>query len=169
MMFDHERPLNEFLVRYLESLFGDVEDPELDVPPLEGLNPPRWIPGHLAISTDYALRSLGGRFHCPIDWHRSFARGTPGTSRPGVVPAKEALLEQIAGNFAVVRTLTSQADPDAMNRTHAIPFLLETPIKTVGDVVSHLMTAHFATHIGQLSLWRRAMGRGRVEAVDSTT
>jgi hypothetical protein len=29
---------------------------------------------------------------------------------------------------------------------------------TVGHLVGHLLTTHFATHLGQLSAWRRLAG-----------
>jgi hypothetical protein len=35
----------------------------------------------------------------------------------------------------------------------------DSPVQTQGDILSHLMTTHFATHVGQLSVWRRAHGK----------
>ena len=71
-MFEHERALNEFVVDYLDRLVRDLDETDLDFEPCEGVNPPRWILGHLAVNNDYALRMLGDRFQCPKEWHRSF-------------------------------------------------------------------------------------------------
>lgn len=161
-MFEHGRALNEFLVNYLENLVRDLEEPDLDLPPFAGLNPPRWILGHLAVNNDYALRIFGGRFQCPKEWHRSYARGTTSSSPTVVDASKELLMERIRSGFAELRQRTEAADPDAMSRPHSIPFLEATPIKTVGQVVTHLLTTHPATHLGQLSAWRRATGRPSV-------
>jgi hypothetical protein len=46
-----------------------------------------------------------------------------------------------------------------MAKPQSFPFFVNTPIKTVGDCVALLMTTHFSTHIGQLSLMRRQLGR----------
>jgi hypothetical protein len=32
-------------------------------------------------------------------------------------------------------------------------------VKTMGDIVTHLLTTHFAFHIGQISAWRRLEGQ----------
>lgn len=165
-MFDHERPLNEFMVKYLVTLAGDLDEAELDRQLVEGMNPPRWILGHLAVYTDYGLRTFGQRFRCPIDWHRHYARGTESTSRPASTPTKSQLLVRITEGFAQIRDQCASADPTAMNQPHAVPFLKETPIQTAGDVLSHLMTTHLATHTGQLSFWRRAVGRPRIDLAE---
>ena len=158
-MFEHERALNEFMVDYLERLVSDLDETDLDFQPFDDFNPPRWILGHLAINNDYALRILGDRFQCPKEWHRSFARGTPSTSRPLAVPSKDPLMERIRTGFRQVCKLTEAADLETMRQPHNVPFLKETSIKTIGQVISHLMTTHLATHVGQLSAWRRATRR----------
>jgi len=38
-------------------------------------------------------------------------------------------------------------------------FFKGSPIKTIGDVVGHLLTTHFAFHLGQISSWRRLEGQ----------
>jgi hypothetical protein len=162
-MFEHERSLNEFTVQYLEKLVTDLDETDMDRQLAVDVNPPRWILGHLAVSSDYVLRIFGHRFECPIDWHRSFARGTAAASRPTTIPPKSELMQQIHDGYAAVRQLTINADSTAMNQPHSVPFLRETPIATVGDVLAHLMTTHLATHTGQISFWRRINGRARVE------
>lgn len=168
-MFDHERPLNEFMVQYLEKLVSDIDERDLDRQLVEGMNPPRWILGHLAIYTDFGLRTFGRRFQCPIDWHRHYARGSESTSSPASIPTKSQLMERITEGFAQLREECRSADSAAMNQPHAIPFLKETPIQTIGEVVAHLLTTHLATHTGQLSFWRRAVGRPRIEPTDHKT
>ena len=39
-----------------------------------------------------------------------------------------------------------------------LPLLYDTPIKSKGDLLNHILTTHFASHLGQLSSWRRLMG-----------
>lgn len=158
-MFEHERALNEFLVDYLERLVQDVDDSELDSQPFDRALPPRWILGHLAVNNDYARRMFGGRFQCPKDWHRSFARGTVVKSQTIAAPSKEQLLERLRADFKDVCLLTETADVEAMNQLHSVPFLTGTAIRTTGQLISHLLTTHLATHIGQLSAWRRAASR----------
>lgn len=162
-MFDNECVLNEFMVQYLQLLVADIDEADLDHQPVDGFNPPRWILGHLAVYTDYALRATGARFHCPKQWHRNFARGTKGDQRPEDLPTKNDLIEKIVSGFSTVRDRARQMDHSDTESRHSVPFLSSTPLTTVGHVVSHLMTTHFAGHLGQLSAWRRICGRPPVE------
>ena len=71
-------------------------------------------------------------------------------------------MEQIHVGFRQVCKLTEAADLETMRQPHNVPFLKETAIETVGQVISHLMTTHLSTHVGQLSAWRRATRRSPV-------
>jgi len=99
-MFDTEIVLNEFMVRYLSLVVADIAEAEMGEQPVAGFNPPRWILGHLAISTDLALRVGGRRFRCPKDWHRSFRRGSPATGSVAVTATKEQFLDAVTSGFA---------------------------------------------------------------------
>ena len=50
-------------------------------------------------------------------------------------------------------------DPAKMDEPHNVDLFKDAPIDTVGDLVAHLMTTHLATHLGQLSAWRRLQGK----------
>ena len=162
-MFENECATNEFMIHYLELLVADLQDDDMDRIACDDFNPPRWILGHLAVYTDYALRVLGGRFCCSKDWHRSFTRGSEAGSVPEDRPGKAELVERICEGFAEVRKLTGTADQTVLQKEHAVPFLKGTALVSNAHVLSHLLTTHFAAHLGQLSAWRRIMGRTRVE------
>lgn len=163
-MFDNESALNAFMVDYLNALLDGVEDHELDTPIAPDASSPRWILGHLAIMTDYALRSMGQRFALPMTWHRSFAKGTPGDRLPDPVPRQAELLRAIVEGFARCRELLPSADLERLGKPHAVPMLTGTPLITGAHVLAHLLTTHFAGHLGQLSAWRRTRGLPRAES-----
>ena len=162
-MIENELATNQFMVDYLLLLVPDIDDPELDHQPNEAFNPPRWTLGHLAVYTDYALRLTGSRFACPKTWHRAFARGSKANSTPSELPSKSELVEAIVSGFTAVRERCGQLTADELGKLHTVPFLRDTALTTVGHVLSHLMTTHFAAHLGQLSAWRRIKGRANVE------
>lgn len=162
-MFDTEIILNEFIVRYLEALMADVSDAEMGEQPVAGFNPPRWILGHLAISTDLALRVSGGRFRCPKAWHRAFRRGSPAVDASVPEGGKAQYLEAVISGFAEARAACRELAPEVAARPHGIAFLADTPLQTVAHLLAHLLTTHPATHVGQLSSWRRMRGRPPIE------
>jgi hypothetical protein len=147
---------------------ADLDESEFDHQPIEGFSPPRWTLGHLAICTDDALRATGGRFQCPKQWHRSFARGTTSYQTPDDLPSRNEWIEKIVDGFSTVRDRCQQMDASAGAARHSVPFLSSTPLTTVGHVLSHLMTTHFSGHPGQLSAWWRACGRPPVESRQAT-
>lgn len=162
-MFDTEIVLNEFMVRYLSLVVADIAEAEMGEQPVAGFNPPRWILGHLAISTDLALRVGGRRFRCPKDWHRSFRRGSPATGSVAVTATKEQFLDAVTSGFAAARDVCRELPPAVAGRPHGIAFLADTPLQTVEHLLAHLLTTHLATHVGQLSSWRRFRGRAPIE------
>jgi hypothetical protein len=162
-MLETECVLNQFMVDYLLMLVADIEESQMDDQPCDGFNPPRWILGHLAVYSDYALRSTGARFQCPKEWHRSFARGSESGQCPVEKPSKSELVSKINVGFEMVRERCQGMDPAQLELPHSVPFLVASPLKTVGHVLAHLMTTHFASHLGQLSAWRRIRGRSPVE------
>jgi hypothetical protein len=75
-----------------------------------------------------------------------------------VRPTKAELMSALRKGHERVAAASAKPDPAILTKPQPIPFMNDTPIKTVGDLLSHLMTTHAATHLGQLSYWRRMTG-----------
>lgn len=158
-MFDRERLLYAFLLDYIRASVADIGEDELTHQATPGTNPPVWILGHLALATDYALKTLGEPTQCPRAWHASFGPGTKPLADQKVSPTKAELLAAIEKGHELVSAAAATADPARMDEPHSIPFLKQSKLQTNGDLLAHLLTTHEALHIGQLSVWRRATGR----------
>ncbi len=92
-MFERELTLYKFNRNYLRLLAADIDESLMNVAPFPGANPPVWILGHLAISTDYAAHILGQRRECPKQWHVLFGPGTNSGALEGPLPSKAELVE----------------------------------------------------------------------------
>ncbi len=64
----------------------------------------------------------------------------------------------ITDGYPKLAQLAAETSADVLNQPHGIELLNGTALVTVGDVLSHLLSSHFAFHIAQLSAWRRAAG-----------
>lgn len=158
-MFDRELLLYAFLLDYIRASVADISEDEMTLQATPGTNPPVWILGHLALATDYALKTLGQSAQCPRAWHLSFGPGSTPLADQKVTVTKAELLAAIEKGHELVSAAAAAADPARMSEPHAVAILKQSKIQTNGDLVAHLMTTHEAMHIGQLSVWRRVTGR----------
>ena len=156
-MFEREAKLYAFMLNYTKDLMADLDDARLAEQPLPGMNHPAWILGHLAIATDYTLKLSGQEPRCPEAWHTQFGPGSvPSTDRTAY-PSKAAFMEALISGHAAATEAATHIDPKRLDQPHGIPMEFLNAIPTVGELLAHLMTTHEATHVGQLSAWRRAM------------
>jgi hypothetical protein len=158
-MFTQEVTLFRFVHGYLQKLIADMDDRNLTNAAPGAVNPPAYVIGHLAIANDFALQLLGQPNVCPESWHEAFGPGSSPDRMKIGYPPKQELLEKVRLGHERVCAAAMAASADAMSKPQPLPFLKDTPIMTVGDLVAHLMTTHFAVHVGQLSLMRRQQGR----------
>jgi len=158
-MFERESVLYDFVLGYVQRLMADVDDAQLAWSPQPGVHSAAWILAHLAIATDYALMNLGQKGAMPKEWHRRFGPGSAELSTGEPRPSKAELLEALAAGHARVKEAVKGARPEALQGPHPVKVLDGTPIKTVEQLIAHLMTTHAATHVGQLSFWRRCAGK----------
>ena len=156
-MFERESKLCSFAIGYCRKLVQDIPEESLAVQPAPGMNHPAWVLGHLAVVGDTALRLLGQPTHSPREWRPVFGMGsTPGTDR-SVYPSRDELLRMVETNYQAV-IAAAQVDPASIvDVPHTAPFF-KAELPLVGDLLAHIMTTHFAMHLGQISAWRRTQG-----------
>lgn len=148
-----------FNLHFCERQCEGLNDDAILHRPGDGLHVPAWILGRLAAATDRAGKFLGLDRVCDASWHRAFGRGSSGEVELDPAPTKDQLLDAIRRWHARVADAVARGvDRERMEQPHGIPHLDGTPIRTVGDVVLHLMTNHEAVHLGQLSVCRRVLG-----------
>lgn len=158
-MFERESVLYEFLLGYVQRLMADIDDAQLDWTPQPGVHSAAWILSHLAIATDYALMNLGRKAELPKAWHQRFGPGSAELSSGESRPRKDELLSALAAGHARVTEAVKTVSAEQLQRPHPVKVLDGTPIKTVEQLIAHLMTTHAAIHAGQLSFWRRCAGK----------
>ncbi len=149
-----------FNLMYAQRLVDDVPDDKWCAQPAGIPNHPAWVIGHLAVTSDFALKSLGGSPACPEAWGELFANGTTPVADAAKYPDKATLLQALEdGHGRVAAALEGATDAQLTAKLETGPKEL---FPTVGDLASFIMMGHEATHLGQLSAWRRAAGLGSV-------
>jgi DinB superfamily len=154
-VFEQEVKLNGLMIGMMSQSLANVDDAELAKPAFPGWNPPAWILGHLAVTNDFALRNLGEPPVTSSEWRKRFRPGAKPEEDKSPYPTKAELLSTLQTGRERIIAGIAKVDPEKLKQPHGVDLLQGSPLKTVGDVLSHLLTTHYAFHMGQLSAWRR--------------
>lgn len=150
-----------FTLDFAEKLAADIDDGDLCTLPHPGMNHPAWILGHVALGSDLVAKLLGKDMVTDAKWMAKFGPGSTVNGDRSDYPSKEELLSTMRQTHAYAIECLESAEESALAAANSTPFF-PTEFPTVGHLIVHLMTTHAAMHLGQLSAWRRCVGKGSV-------
>jgi uncharacterized damage-inducible protein DinB len=145
-------------IAYAKQILADIDDASMCQQPA-GLNHAAWILTHLATAADYASSILGGKGVCPPNWSEICDGKKPLSQNRSDYPTKSELLETFEAAYRNAAELFENTSEQKLNEPHKLGFL-ETELPTNADMATFLILSHSNLHLGQLSAWRRAMGKG---------
>ena len=149
--------INTFRVNvgYCDGLVADIAAEDFCEQPVPGMNHPAWIIGHLAFAADRHTGMLGAEPQLG-DWRELFGKGSA-LDDASKYPSKAEVMAAWHGAAERYIAAAEAATPEQLAAPHE--YVQPDKLPTLGDFITFSMTAHTATHLGQLSAWRRAMGR----------
>ncbi len=150
-----------FTHQYAKRLTDDIDDADFARQPHPGMNPPAWIIGHLVLAADFVPLLLSEQQVTDERWMATYGPGSTPTDDRSDYASKDELLELMKSTYARAIELARSATDEQLAAPNATPFLAKE-LPTVGDLIGHLLTTHGAAHLGQLSAWRRCLGKGSV-------
>ena len=146
-----------YCLDYLRDQVAEVSASEMVAQPNGIMNHPAWVIGHLT----HVCQLLGGVIGLspwlPDDWDRRFGTGS-------VPVADESLYETKQNALAILHDAQlriTQAVEGLDDARLDEPFPDESyreVFPTIRHALTQVLVGHTANHIGQLSVWRRAMG-----------
>jgi hypothetical protein len=150
---------NKLVLDYLRRLAADIPDDLMTRQYVGVTNHPAWIIGHII----YRCQAIGGEIGIaawlPDDWGSKFGTGSVPLDKPDSYPVKKMLLQALDDGQQRLETALSTALESDMDKP--LPDVSYREIfPTVGHAVMHILTAHSAVHVGQLTVWRRASNLG---------
>jgi len=167
-MIDAILRMAEDNLAYAEALVSDIEDGQMAQQPAGLRNHPAWTLGHLAVSQDFALQLLEQPSAAEPSWVRLFGSGGVPTDDRLNFPTKTELLQALRlEHEKVAAAFKGHFERRATAPNPFPPLAVRFP--TVGDLVLHLMTTHEATHLGQLTAWRRVKELPQVSPTGKAT
>jgi hypothetical protein len=141
---------------FLREQVADVAAPEMIMQPNGIMNHPAWVIGHLT----FTCQMLGGVIRLPEwlppTWAKRFGSGSVPIADAILYETKDDALAMLGDAQRRITEAVGQLDearldelfPDASYR---IVF------PTIRHALTQVLVGHTANHVGQLSVWRKAM------------
>ena len=148
----------------VRQLVSDVPNSDMYQQPLGVPNHPAWTLGHLAYSFESIGEEIGLSRTLPGDWGARFGTGSVPATQGDNGLSKPQLLQYVdeAGQRVRSRLVAMSAE----DFSQPLPDVRYRDVfPTIGHAVTHILVGHTAVHIGQLMVWRRAMGLPTVTQV----
>ena len=146
-----------YCLDYLYEQVADVAAPDMVAQPNGIMNHPAWVVGHLT----HACQLLGGAVGLPEwlpdDWDRRFGTGSVPVADAGLYETKDDALATLRDAQSRITRAVEGLDDARLDE----PFPDESyrdVFPTIRHALTQVLIGHTANHIGQVSVWRRAMG-----------
>lgn len=146
-----------FDLNYLKMLVNDIPDDQMCDQPSGLENHPTWSIGHLSAGCQFCIGLLGGEPSLAKGWAELFGRGSKPLADPSKYPTKAELLTELERSHQQVTELVAALDDAKLAEETPDPDFRQVA-PTLSDAVVFILINHTATHLGQISMWRRAKG-----------
>jgi hypothetical protein len=142
---------------YLEEQVADVESSNLALQPAGLPNHPSWVIGHLTFSFQLLGGVIGLKEWLPSDWAVRFGPGSaPVADRDRYEPKTEAL-KILRDAHSRIALAVAALDRPTLDQPFPVESYREI-FPTVRHALTQVLAGHTAYHVGQIGVWRRAMG-----------
>jgi hypothetical protein len=153
-----------------EALLKDVKAEQFARKPVVNgktidCNHPAWVYGHLAMYAAKMCDLTGipsGPAAVPAGWDELFKNGTPSTDDPTgkMFPPMETIVRHYIDGYKYVISKLPEVDDAAFAKPNPGTGRYAEMAPTIGAAVAFMISGHAASHLGQVSTWRRCQGLG---------
>ncbi|HYG98142.1 MAG TPA: DinB family protein [Terriglobales bacterium] len=150
-----------YCLDFLREQVADVAADDMAAQPNGIMNHPAWIIGHLT----HACQLLGGAIGLPEwlpnDWAKRFGTGSVPVADVSLYGSKEEGLKVLRHAQTRITKATEELNESRLDE----PFPDEAyrfVFPSIRHALTQVLVGHTSYHIGQLPMWRRAMGLPRL-------
>jgi uncharacterized damage-inducible protein DinB len=148
-------------VTFVQELVADLSDEDLVLQPPGVPNHAAWTLGHIVHSCQAMAGELGVEPWLPHEWELRYGYGSLPSALASEYPTKAALLSALGEASQRLRTALLEMPVTIL--AESLPDeTVRAMLPTKGHALLQVVAAHTAYHVGQLTAWRRAIGRPAV-------
>ncbi len=147
---------------YARALLTGIEADQFAHMPVPGLNHPAFCYGHLSLYPNRVFAFAGRhdqQIEIPFD-DELFAMGAECVEQDGRYPDRDLIVNTFFEGYERLLEVLPTIDGDVLERELPIEGRLKEMFPYIGSAVSFMSGPHVMVHLGQVSMWRRAMGMG---------
>ena len=150
-----------YALDYLRELVADVAPADMVAQPHGILNHPAWTIGHLTHSCELLAEVVGVPAWLPADFARRFGTGSVPLADPNRYEPKDQALAILRDAQARLTQAVERLDDAFLDQAFPEPSY-RPKYPTLRHALTQVMVGHAAMHVGQVTVWRRAMGLPRM-------
>lgn len=148
----------DYGLRFVRRSVADLSESEMCVQPPGVPNHAFWTLGHLITGCQGIATELGTDPWLPPDWEATFGYGSSPVADSARYPTKVEMLAQLDDSAQRLKDALLSAGEEALRRP-----VDDVTFHTWGSVLLQVLVGHTSYHAGQLSVWRRALGKQSAE------
>lgn len=150
-----------FTMNYARALLKDVKEDDFAKLPMPNFNHPAFVYGHLAVTANFMLELLGrddAKIELPFD-PEPYTPSATCVEQDGRYSDMDGIVSScFAAHDAVLEVLPT-IDPEVFAQANPVEGF-SNMMPRIGDAITFMCCSHTMMHLGQVSMWRRAMGLG---------
>jgi len=142
---------------YLCDQLADVLETDRVAQPNGIMNHPAWVIGHLTYTCQLLGGVIGLAEWLPEDWAKRFGTGSVPISEVSLYESKDKSLAMLRDAQSRITRAVEQLDDSRLDQPFPDESYREV-FPTIRHALTQVLVGHTAFHVGQVSVWRRAMG-----------
>ena len=142
---------------FLHEQLADVAAADMVAQPNGIMNHPAWVIGHLTYTCQLLGGAIGLPEWLPDDFAKRFGTGSVPIADAGAYETKDNALAMLRDARSRITRAVGELDDSRLDA----PFPDESyrvVFPTIRHALTQVLVGHSAYHVGQLTVWRRAMG-----------
>lgn len=144
----------DYLTTFAENSILDLSETEMVEQRLGVPNHAAWTIGHIIFSCQEIAVELGTKRWLPESWESKYGYGSAPSSERLEYPSKQVLMKLFADSTSRLRAALLESDELFLSKR-----LSDDDFPTMTHLLLQVVIGHTSYHIGQLAVWRRAIGK----------
>lgn len=143
-------------LEFLCEQVADVPEGKMAVQAEGVVNHPAWTIGHVLNACQMLGGVIGVEEWLPDGWAQRFGYGSKPVNNSGVCPSKDELLALVRETRERITQAVEGLDEAFLDSPFPDPSYRDV-FPTIRHFLTQVLVGHTSFHVGQLSVWRKAM------------